>query len=547
MSENYKAQRDSYIAYSLAAADLLIEVGLDLTIKSVVGAARTLLGAEGGALKGRSVIDLFQPQDQAFLHRKLKDTTTKGRIDPVAVYLRSDGKAAMLVNVGACFIPSRAEEIHLTLSILNNIRPDNVEHNDAGLMTAERFNELAIDIIRAGASKDVDLDMTLVKLKGLTKVRTTLNADQQTLLMQEVAAVLRANSISGHGAALPDDSFGVLTPANDQQAEARLMAEIDAVGQAVGLKSGALGPKMMSIHLKTGNLDHAAIKKALAYITQTFAKSPDQVPPTIEASLEAAMEDTVAEFSSIKSVIDNGDFQIVYQPIVRLYDRTVHHHEALLRLKDGRNLYDTINFSEQIGLIHDLDLAVCQKVLSAVSAQSDTVVAVNISGQSIASPQFGHDFRKLIQPYRNLNKRVMFEITETGEVKDFETARRFIAWLHQMSFRVCLDDFGSGAASYNYLRHFEVDFVKIDGPFLREAVNDNRQRALIRSIVSLSHELGCQVIGEMIENPEMDEMARQLSIEFGQGYLFGRPSPDLSSAAASAVTARRKGASDSWG
>ncbi|OYW82922.1 MAG: hypothetical protein B7Z26_02010 [Asticcacaulis sp. 32-58-5] len=116
-----------------------------------------------------------------------------------------------------------------------------------------------------------------------------------------------------------------------------------------------------------------------------------------------------------------------------------------------------------------------------------------------------------------------------------------------MSFRVCLDDFGSGAASYNYLRHFEVDFVKIDGPFLREAVGDNRQRALIRSIVSLSHELGCQVIGETIENAEMDEMARQLSIEFGQGYLFGRPSPDLPSAAVSAVAARRKGVTESWG
>ncbi|OYW82921.1 MAG: hypothetical protein B7Z26_02005, partial [Asticcacaulis sp. 32-58-5] len=389
----------------------------DLTIKSVVGAARTLLGTEGAALRGRSVIDLFQPQDRAFLQRKLKDTTTKGRIDPVAVYLKAEGKAAMLVNVGACYIPSRADEIHLTLSILNNIRPDATDQDDNGLVTAERFNELALDIIRAGASKAADLDLTLIKLKGLTKVRTTLSDDQQALLMQEIAGVLRANSVTGQGGALPDDSFGVLRPANDQQAEARLMAEIDAVGQAVGLASGALGPKMMSIHLTTGNLDQAAIKKALAYITQTFARSPDQVPPTIEDSLAAAMEDTVAEFSSIKSVIDNSDFQIFYQPIVKLYDRAVHHHEALLRLKDGRNLYDTINFSEQIGLIHDLDLAVCQKVLSVVEAQSDAVVAVNVSGQSIANPQFGHDFRKLIQPYRHLNKRVMFEITETGEVQ----------------------------------------------------------------------------------------------------------------------------------
>lgn len=262
MSENYKAQRDSYIAYSLAAADLLVEIGHDLSIKSVVGAARTLLGADAAALKGRPVIELFQAHDQVFVERKLKDTLQKGRIDPVAVYLKAEGKVPVLVNVGACFIPSRPDEIHLTLSVLNAVRPDNEGgHDGSGLVTSERFNELALNIIRDGASGAADLDMTLIKLKGLTKVRSSLSDELQAQLMQEIAAALRANSVGGQSAALPDDSFGVLRHTNDVQAEARLLAEIDAAGQSVGLASGALSPKMMSIHLATGSLDPAAIKK----------------------------------------------------------------------------------------------------------------------------------------------------------------------------------------------------------------------------------------------------------------------------------------------
>ena len=115
--------------------------------------------------------------------------------------------------------------------------------------------------------------------------------------------------------------------------------------------------------------------------------------------------------------------------------------------------------------------------------------------------------------------------------------------MRKLGHLICLDDFGSGAAAYSYLRRFDVDFLKIDGPFLKSAMDSLRERALIRSVCVLCNEIGGKVIGEMIEDEKTATLAKVLGIDFGQGWLFGKPMRELPKPVAAS---RRKGSVETW-
>lgn len=224
-------------------------------------------------------------------------------------------------------------------------------------------------------------------------------------------------------------------------------------------------------------------------------------------------------------MILNG--QPVFQPIVTMAGHAVHHYEVLTRLPDGRSPYEAVAFSEEIGLIETFDLRVCRRAIRELESHSGHRLAVNVSGRSIQSDKFRNALQELILPRKELAPRLIFELTESSVVTEIEGVAAFLAWLREQGHMICLDDFGAGAATYSYLRYFEVDFVKIDGPFLKAAVTGRRERALIGSICRLCKELGSATIGEMIETEKEAEAAAALGIDYGQGWLYGKPTDTL--------------------
>jgi len=120
--------------------------------------------------------------------------------------------------------------------------------------------------------------------------------------------------------------------------------------------------------------------------------------------------------------------------------------------------------------------------------------------------------------------------------------------------RVCLDDFGAGAASLAYLQQLRLDVVKIDGRYIRDLQHGGRESAFIRHLVTMCGELGVKTLAEMVETPQVEEAVRRAGVDFAQGWLYGpavdRPGPPLTAAAAPVMPAmakRRKGVMESWG
>jgi EAL domain-containing protein (putative c-di-GMP-specific phosphodiesterase class I) len=119
--------------------------------------------------------------------------------------------------------------------------------------------------------------------------------------------------------------------------------------------------------------------------------------------------------------------------------------------------------------------------------------------------------------------RLIVELTETAEIEDVAGAAATIGELRAAGVPVCIDDFGAGNAAFRYLRDFAVDFVKIDGSYVQGAVHNAQERNFVTAMVNLARSVGAQVVAEMIETEAQATLMATLQVEFGQGWLFGRP------------------------
>ncbi len=152
--------------------------------------------------------------------------------------------------------------------------------------------------------------------------------------------------------------------------------------------------------------------------------------------------------------------------------------------------------------------------------------------------RFTSSLLDLLDRHKALAPKLLFEITESAAITRFDEVNNFLQVLRGRGFRLCLDDFGAGTNSFHYLRRFSVDFVKLDGQFVRQAGDSAQDKSCLKAIAKLSRDLGAATIAEMIETEDQLAMLRGIGVEFGQGYLLGRPAAQP--AACDFVHAKRK-------
>ena len=119
--------------------------------------------------------------------------------------------------------------------------------------------------------------------------------------------------------------------------------------------------------------------------------------------------------------------------------------------------------------------------------------------------------------------RILVELTETADIEDLESAKTSIKQLRAMKVPVCIDDFGAGSAAFRYLKEFRVDYVKLDGAYVRGALQNAREHGFLLTMIDLANFVGAKVIAETVETEQEATMMRELGVEYGQGWFFGRP------------------------
>ena len=152
-------------------------------------------------------------------------------------------------------------------------------------------------------------------------------------------------------------------------------------------------------------------------------------------------------------------------------------------------------------------------------------MAINLSGQTLADHRFPAFLREQFERHRIDPHQICFEITETIAVTNLTNTLKFIEEFRGLGCSFALDDFGSGFSSYGYLKNLPVDYLKIDGAFVRDLVDSKVDRAMVESINRIGHVMGKRTIAEFVENQQILECLQRIGVDYAQGYGIARPFP----------------------
>lgn len=239
--------------------------------------------------------------------------------------------------------------------------------------------------------------------------------------------------------------------------------------------------------------------------------------------------------AQIPRALDDGRFRLYAQPIEALGDSTrVQHYEVLLRMVNEQGQIISpgafLPAAERYGLAVLLDRWVVDEALAwlrqrQAAGRSIEFCSINLSGHSVGDADFRRFLLERLKHGGIAPESLCFEITETAAISDFQRALALIEALKACGCRLALDDFGTGLSSYSYLKHLPVDYLKIDGIFVRDIATDPIDRAFVRSIHEVGHAMGMQTIAEFAESEAVLRELREIGVDFAQGYGIGRPQP----------------------
>jgi len=235
----------------------------------------------------------------------------------------------------------------------------------------------------------------------------------------------------------------------------------------------------------------------------------------------------------INNALEEDRFELFRQTILPLQQAEAGaHYEILLRMRDENGGIISpglfIEAAERYGITPNIDRWVIRSAFRWLVSEADererlALCSINLSGQSFGDEKFLPFVIDQFQMSGIDATKICFEITETSAIASYSQANRFINALKELGCKFALDDFGTGLSSFGYLKHFPVDFLKIDGSFVKEILHDPIDREMVRSINEIGHLTGKKTIAEFAENEEIITMLRGMGIDYAQGYGVSEP------------------------
>ena len=452
-----------------------------------------------------------------------------------------DGSGAVSGGVLVFHDVSEARELNRRLSY-------HASHDVlTGLVNRREFENRMERALKSAKARETSYALCYLDLDQFKIVNDTCGHSAGDALLGQVGGLLKSKvRWRDTLARLGGDEFGILLESCSLD---EAMRTAEALREAVRNfkftweeRTFRLGASIGVVPISADNADVASVLSAADSACQAAKEAGrNRVHSFEENDLDLMRRRREMQWAArINNALEEGRFELFRQTILPLQKvENGSHYELLLRMRDeaGKIVapYDFITAAERYGITPQIDRWVIENAFRWLVSEADereklAMCSINLSGQSLGDDKF---LPYVIDQFHRSGldaSKICFEITETAAIASFSQANRFIQALKELGCKFALDDFGTGLSSFGYLKHFPVDFLKIDGSFVKEILHDPIDREMVRSINEIGHLTGKQTIAEFAENLEIINMLRSLGVDYAQGYGVSQPQRVLKAA-----------------
>lgn len=413
-----------------------------------------------------------------------------------------------------------------------------------GILNRRAFEECLTHLLDGAFESDTHHVLGYLDLDQFKVINDTCGHEAGDEALRQITALLGRHVRSADVLArLGGDEFGLLLrdcPMDKacQVAEA-MRQSVQDFRFAWQDKSFSLGISIGLVGIGEGHGSLAALLSAAdsaCYAAKEAGRSQVHVyQPDDQHLLE--QHGQVQWVSRLQSALDEDRFRLYVQPIVPLVAGcgcVSVHYEVLLRLREGDQIISPGSFipaAERYQMMPRIDQWVVRNVLAWLSDNCrrsgglDGTWCVNLSGASLSDDRFRQSLKADLEQLALPPGTLCLEITESAAIGNLSKVVPFIREVRHLGCLFALDDFGSGLSSFGYLKNLPVDYLKIDGAFVKDIAHDPVDLAMVRAINTIGHEMGLKTIAEFVENEEIMDALGRIGVDFVQGYHIGRPRP----------------------
>jgi diguanylate cyclase (GGDEF)-like protein/PAS domain S-box-containing protein len=543
-----------------AMGESVITVDAEGRIDYVNTAAETLLSQRSDQVVGKSFSDVASLVDESD-RRSLGDPvrmalTAGGRVTMGrrAVLVPANGAAERSVELNVTPLTSEAKEtlgmvlvLHDTSELRGLTRQMTYQaSHDAltGLINRREFERRLQEAMDSAQTGDAAHALCYLDLDRFKVVNDTCGHTAGDNMLREVASIIKeAVRDSDTVGRIGGDEFALLLVGCPLE-KARQIA--DDVVRSVADYRFVWKDKIFNIGVSIGLVEIGRGGGAIEDLMNS-ADSACYVAKKqggVHVHVYSAREEATARHSGeihwlqkLQSALRDNKFELYYQPIVHARDDGLRGPaiEVFVRMEaengqPGAPTAEFIRAAERYRLMPHVDRWVVQAVLSALGRGGMKLpegrsVAINIAGQTLGDAEFLEFVVDCFDHTGASPSDICFEVTESSVVANLDHARRFIAVLHGMGCEFALDDFGSGLSSFSTLKTLPMDYIKIDGSFIRNLAVDTVNQAMVAAMIEMSHSLNFRIVAEQVEDQSSLDAVKRMGIDFVQGFIVGRPQP----------------------